>query len=297
MKKSFVEDRNKLARQASLLHLSALSLAEGMRNGSFKSLYRGQGIELNGVRDYIRGDDVRAIDWNVTARMSKTYVKVFEEEREMDVFLIVDQSFSMHTGFEGKSRYETAMECASLITLAACQNSNPVGAVLFDGGISFSCAPKSGQNHALYLLSKFDSLPQNQKNGSALDNALQGVQKLLKKRSLILVISDFRTEAWYEPLGQLANKHDLVCVKVTDPVDDELPDTGAIPFTDMETSYSCVLPTSSVQFRKAWREANKTRNENWKSECRRRGAWPLSIHTDRDIGEELTRFFEARVRQ
>src|SRR5574344_2874729 len=116
------EDRTALARRASLLHLSPISLAEGIRSGSFKSLYRGQGIEFSGVREYLRDDDVRAIDWNVTARMGRPYVKLFEEERELNVFLVVDKSLSMNSGSGNKSRLETALECASLLTLASEQN-------------------------------------------------------------------------------------------------------------------------------------------------------------------------------
>ena len=132
------EDRTALAKRASLLRLSAITLAEGMRSGSFKSLYRGQGIEFSGVREYLRDDDVRAIDWNVTARMGRPYVKLFEEERELNVFLVVDESLSMNTVSGYRTRLETAMECASLLSLASLQNESPVGAVMFNGNITFS---------------------------------------------------------------------------------------------------------------------------------------------------------------
>ena len=113
--------KNNTAQRAQLLHLTSLSLANGMKSGSFRSLFRGQGMEFSGVREYLRGDDVRAIDWNVTARMGKPFVKVFEEERELDVFIIVDKSLSMNTGSGIQSRLETAMDCASLITMASLQ--------------------------------------------------------------------------------------------------------------------------------------------------------------------------------
>ena len=140
------EDRTALARRATLLHLSAISLAEEMRSGTFKSLYHGQGVEFSGVRDYLRGDDVRSIDWNVTARMGKPFVKLFEEERELTVFLVVDHSLSMNTVSGNRTRLEVAMECASLLSLASLQNASPVGAVLFNGEITFSCAPKAGRD-------------------------------------------------------------------------------------------------------------------------------------------------------
>jgi uncharacterized protein (DUF58 family) len=294
MKHVISEDRTALARRASLLHLSALSLAEGMRSGTFSSLYRGQGIEFSGVRDYLHGDDVRAIDWNVTARMGRPYVKLFEEEHELDVFLVVDKSLSMNSGSGNKSRLETALECASLLTLASEQNNSPVGAVLFDGSISFSCAPKAGKNQSLMLLTRFDECVSQSENGSALGSALQGAGQLLKKRTLVLVISDFRTTSWEQAFGQLCAKHDVVAICIKDPIDDELPDVGAIPFCDLETGCREVLPTSSVPFRRAWRDNNSKRLEDWSDLCIRHGGIPLVIKTDSDPAVELTNFFKLR---
>lgn len=296
MEQLISEDRTALARRASLLHLSALTLAEGMRSGSFKSLYHGQGIEFSGVRDYLRGDDVRAIDWNVTARMGKPYIKLFEEERELNVFLVIDCSLSMNAGSEKKTRLEVAMECASLITLASEQNESPIGAVLFDGAITFSCAPKTGKNQTMLLLSHFDALTESHTKGSALDNALEGADKLLKKKSLILVISDFRTAAWEQPFGRLCLKHDVVAVRVVDPIDEELPNIGSIPFVDLETGYRTVLPTSSASFSRTWHDENSKRVDAWQKECLRNGGIPLVVRTDSDPAVELTQFFASRER-
>ena len=291
------EDRTALARRASLLHLSALSLAEGIRSGSFKSLYRGQGIEFSGVREYLRDDDVRAIDWNVTARMGKPYVKLFEEEREINVFLVVDQSLSMNTVSGTRTRLETAMECASLVSLACLQNASPVGAVLFNGDITFSCAPKAGKNQVFMLLTRFDECGTEMVNGSALDTALQGADKLLHKRTLVMVISDFRTSLWEQPFARLCTKHDVVAVRITDPIDEELPQIGSVPFVDTETGFSAVLPTSSKQFKHVWFAENNKRIENWHDECIRHGGIPLIIRTDSDPAVELTKFFTSRERQ
>src|SRR5574344_1216575 len=160
MKKTLLGSRESLVRRAALLRLTARSLADSMRSGGFRSLYRGQGIEFNGVREYLPGDDVRTIDWNVTARMDKPYVKLFEEERELPVFLVIDRSLSMNTGSAGRSRLQTACETGALLTLAAEQNQSPVGAVFFDGKIGFSCAPKSGKDRAMLLLTHFDDIPE-----------------------------------------------------------------------------------------------------------------------------------------
>lgn len=250
-------------------------------------------MEFLGVREYLRGDDVRAIDWNVTARMGKPFVKVFDEERELDVFLIVDKSLSMNTGSGRQSRLETAMDCASLITMACLHNSSPVGSVVFDGKIEFSCAPKAGKNQALLLLSEFDKRGK-QTVGSSLDSALRGAEKLLKKRTLVFVISDFRSAGWAVPFSHLCQKNDVIAIRITDPLDEKLPSLGAVPFRDPETNFNCILPTSSQKFSRAWREANDKRVEEWKKECLRNGGFPLFINTMQDPAQELIKFFSVR---
>lgn len=285
--------KNNTAQRAQLLHLTSLSLANGMKSGSFRSLFRGQGMEFSGVREYLRGDDVRAIDWNVTARMGKPFVKVFEEERELDVFIIVDKSLSMNTGSGIQSRLETAMDCASLITMASLHNGSPVGSVIFDGKIEFSVAPKAGKNQAMLIISELDKTD-NQIVGSALDSALRGAEKLLRKRTLVFVISDFRAAGWETPFAHLCQKNDVIAIKITDPLDDILPSLGAVPFRDPETGFECVLPTSSQKFSRAWRDAAENRNEMWKKECHRNGGAPLSISTMQDPAAELIKFFNTR---
>ena len=289
-------DKSALEKKAYLLHLSSKNLAEGMKSGSFKSLYHGQGVEFSGVREYLRGDDIRSIDWNVTARMGKPYVKMFEEERELDVFLIVDESLSMSTGTGKQSRLETALDCASLVTMACRQNSSPVGAVIFDGKINFSCAPKAGREQTFLLLSKFLREQTEKKNGSALDSALQGAGRLLKKRSLVMIFSDFRTALWEEPFARLCAKHDVVAVRITDPLDSKLPSIGTVFFSDPETGYKSVFPTSSPSFEREWREAELLREENWSKECLRHGGIPFILSTASDPVVELTRFFASRER-
>ena len=287
-------EKSKLAKRASLLHLNALSVAQGMRSGNFKSLYCGQGIEFSGVREYLRGDDVRAIDWNVTARLGKPYVKMFNEERELDVFLVLDESFSMNTGSGLQSRLETAVDCASLLAFAAQQNSSPVGAVVFDGDISFACKPKAGKDQVLLLLSKFEDMEREKVCGSALDNALTGAIKLLKKRSLVIILSDFRTSEWIRPFSQLCSKHDVIAVRITDPLDEKIPEVGTVLFKDSESGKESYLPTSSSTFARQWREYNRQNFVVWQKECLRHGGFPLAISTDSDPVAELTNFFSAR---
>lgn len=290
-------NRQKLSKKAYLLHLSSTSLADGIRQGKFRSLFHGQGIEFRGVRDYLPGDDIRTIDWNVTARMAKPYVKVFEEERDLDVFIIVDKSLSMETGSCSRSRLEVASECASLIAIASFQNSSPVGAVTFDGKIEFSCAPKSGKKHLMLLLSEFEKSFSKKQPGSSLETALSGAIKLLRKRTLVVVVSDFRASGWTDAFARLCTKNDVVAVRITDPTDEELPSVGSILFTDPETDYSEVLPSSSREFAKAWKSDSIRRVDIWKKDCIRHGGYPLCISTADDPARALVRFFTAREKR
>lgn len=290
-------NKTTLSKKAYLLHLNAASIADGMKTGMFRSLFNGQGVEFSGVREYFTGDDVRAIDWNVTARNGKPYVKVFEEEHELDVFIVLDKSLSMNHGTSKRTRFETACECASLLAMSSFLNGCPVGSVTFDGKISFSCAPKGGREHLMMLLSQFEGDEKKVLAGSALSSALTGASHLLKKRTLIVVISDFRTTGWEDALGALCHRNEVVALRITDPSDERLPSIGSVLFADSETGYECVLPSSSAKFDKAWRTANQNRVNLWKKECIRHGGIPLSISTLDDCTARLKKFFDSREKR
>jgi len=291
------QDYTQLSRRAKRLQLAARTLVKSLRLGNFHSMYYGQGIEFCGVRDYLRGDDVRAIDWNVTARLGKPYVKLFSEDRELQIFLVVDRSLSMHTGTLSRTRLDAAVETAELLTLVAEQSSSPVGAVLFSSEIEFALAPKGGKNTVQLILSRLDNYEGCKKRGSHLAAALQGSGKILRKRALVFVLSDFRAGGWRKPFSYLAGRHDVIAVRISDPIDSELPDTGSIPFTDIETLKRAIFPTSSGVFRRAWRDAERERIEKWKEECIRCGGVPLELSTAEDPVLVLSRYFASRERR
>ena len=286
-----------LVKKASQLRLSALSIAEGIRTGGFRSFLRGQGVEFTGVRDYLYGDDIRNIDWNVTARIGKPYIKLHQEDKDFIVFLIVDQSLSMDTGFASKSRLETANETAALLAFAAEQNSSPVGGVFFDGDVRFSSAPKTGRNQVMLLLSHLDAYSQNRKTGSLLTNSLQGAYQLLKNRSLVVVISDFRVGGYEKALARLATAHDVIAVCITDVSDFELPQAGFLSFIDPETKEIQYLSTSSAAFQKNWNEYGEKRLERWNSLCLKRGVTPLQISTKSGPAAVLSKFFSQKEKK
>ncbi|MGP1459644.1 MAG: DUF58 domain-containing protein [Treponema sp.] len=285
--------KDSLSKKAAYLRLQALALSDSLKAGGFKSPRRGQGMELSGVREYMSGDDVRTIDWNVTARMAKTYVKTFEEEHEIPVFLIVDRSASMFTGIDGRIKYNAAAECASLIALAGDISANPVGAVFFDGEIAYSCRPEYGRTHTMTLLARLDEVSQI-KRGSALPAAIKGVAKLLKNRALIFIISDFRTADWEDDYKLLAQKNDLTLIRIADFQDEALPNAGALPFCDAESSAKRIFPTSSKAFRSAWRASFRERTERLQKLCAQYGAHFLSVSAEEDAARALSRYFASR---
>ena len=164
------------------IEIKTRGLSNNIFAGQYHSAFKGKGMSFSEVREYQYGDDVRDIDWNVTARMGKPFVKTFDEEKELVLFIILDRSLSMMTGSRGRTKLEVASEAAALLTLAAEQNNSPTGAVFFDSKTGFSCAPKSGKNHSMLIYTKLDSLPEKTNKGSSLQGALKAAQKILKKR-------------------------------------------------------------------------------------------------------------------
>lgn len=285
-----------LVKQASLLRLAAIDLAEGMKGGSFRSLYRGQGIEFCDVRDYIRGDDIRSIDWNVTARMGKPYVKMYEEERELQIFLVVDSSLSMSVASDKVSKFNIAAYSAAILAIAAEINDSPLGAVFFDKTIKFSCAPEFGRERTMVVLTQLDKLSENKDSGSILGNALTGAGKLLRKRSLVFVFSDFRSGGWEKPLITLSQKHDVIAINIKDKLDEELPSLGTVPFEDLESGLTMTLPSSSPKFKKAWKEFDENNTKHMTNTCLKHGILPVIMNTKDDPLAVLNSIFAHKTK-
>lgn len=294
MPKFFDENSNRLVQKASLLKLSAKTLADNLRQGGFKSLYRGQGMDFYGVREYNAGDNVRSIDWNVTARLGHPFVKLYEEDRELQVFFVLDRSLSMFCGTGTKTRIQTASEAAALLVLACLHNHSSVGAVFFDGKIRFSTKAKAGRDQAMMILSRLDEAEEKIVRGSVLASALKGAHKLLKKRSLVFVISDFRSSGWQDSLARLAEKNDVVALRITDALDSGLPEIGTALFSDVESGVTRSFPTSFKAFKNAWFEDNRRRMDSWKEFCLRHGISPVVLSTAEDSALVLNRFFCSR---
>ena len=298
MSKRYLANNESLIKKALYLRLMAQDIAEGMKSGNFRSLYRGQGVEFAGVRDYTRGDDIRTIDWNVTARMGRPYIKIFEEERELQIFIITDSSLSMQleNGSDRRTKYAAAAETAALVAIAAELNACPTGAVFFDGAIHFSCQPSLGKENTMQILNHLDRLPSTPTPGSVLPNAISAAAKILRKRTLVFVLSDFRSGGWEKPLINLAQKNDVIAINLHDAADEELPSLGTVTFQDAESGLKMSLPSSSPAFKKEWRTYNEMNQNRWQDFCIKHGIMPVVLDTKTEPVQILNQIFAHKSR-
>jgi uncharacterized protein (DUF58 family) len=285
-------DRHELFRRISTFPLTARSLAEDLLSGDFRSIFKGEGVEFDEVRPYEIGDDVRSIDWNVSARFGRPFVKMYREERELTVCLVLDGSGSMFSG-GSPSRCEQGVLAAALIAFSAEQAGQRVGAVFFAGRIQRVFRPRKGRAQVMSIL---DSALRREagEGGSNLGAALSGAGRLLKRRSLVVLISDFLCLNWEQELGELCRRHDIIAIGIADPLDKGIPDLGLVTLADRETGLKLQAPTGFRVFRSGWAQWHKERAQLWQAICRRAGAAVLELSTAEDAAVALTRFFRGR---
>ena len=276
----------------------ARNLADDLLSGDFRAIFRGQGIEFDEVRRYERGDDVRSIDWNVSARFGVPYVKMYREEREMTVCIILDNSPSMHTTGANLSdspgseinRYEQAVLAAALIAFSAEQAGQRLSMVFFDREISKIIPPRKGRSHTMAVISAAIEARPVEK-GSGLGKALVGAGRLLKRRSLVIIISDFLCINYEQEIGNLSRRHDVIALRISGPLDSEMPKSGLLTLDDPETGIRLMAPASFASFRTAWASWHDERARLWEAICRRSGAAYLELSTSDDAPSSLMRFF------
>jgi uncharacterized protein (DUF58 family) len=265
--------------------------------GQYHSVFKGSGIAFSEVRQYIPGDDIRMIDWNVSARMNDTYVKLFTEEREMTVLLLVDMSASGRFGSRVQEKRELCAEIAAVLAFSAIRNNDRVGLVIFTDEVEHFVPPKKGKKHVLRVISEILSFaPKSPRTNLA--NALQFVGRIARRRAVIFLISDFlEPTAHYERAMRItARRHDLVPVSVTDPLERELPDVGLVELADPETGEVVVFDTSGPESRAFAKEARRAL-EALHSLFRKLDMDSLRVSTDKPYLPALTSFFEARARR
>ncbi|MBI4957158.1 MAG: DUF58 domain-containing protein [Myxococcales bacterium] len=242
-----------LLRQLRRIEIRTQRLADEQLAGTYHSVFKGQGLSFREVRQYSPGDDVRFIDWNVSARMSDAYVKVFQEEREMTVMLVVDLSASEQWGTRRASKARVAAEVAALCAFSAIKNNDNVGLVIGTEVVEKFVAPKKGDKHVMRVIREIVGF-KPQYGGTDLGLALQTLVKIAKRKSVAFVISDFFASGFERALALAAAKHDVIPVMLVDPRDEELPDVGLASFEDLETGEEVLVDTSDARVRRHYRE-------------------------------------------
>ncbi len=285
-----------LLRRVRRLEIRTRRLVDESLAGSYHSVFRGRGMEFAEVREYEPGDDVRTIDWNVSARMGHPFVKKFTEERELTVVLAVDVSGSERFGTGPSTKAGLATEVAALLAFSAIRNNDRVGLLLFTDRVETFVPPRKGREHALRVLR--DLVAADPKGrGTDIAAALQYLRNVVPKRAVVFLLSDFQDEGFERTLRTVARKHDVVAIAVADPRESVLPRTGLVAVEDPETGERGVVDSSSAAVRRAYAEAAARFRERLLETVRRAGVDVLELSTGEDYERPLVRFFRERARR
>jgi uncharacterized protein (DUF58 family) len=271
-------------------------LVSELLQGAYRSTFRGTGIEFEEVRPYQPGDEVRSIDWNVTARTGEPFIKTYVEDRTLILQLVVDTSRSMDFGSGDKTKREAAAEVCALLALVAGRNQDQVGLCLFDDEPGVHLPPRKGQHHVLRLIREVMAAPATGR-GSSLSSVLEHQLLHLKRRSLVLVISDFlgTDDDWEDPLARLARRHDVIAVRVFDPLEEELPRAGLIELQEIEGGGVREIDAGSAHVRAAWAAAARERRARLGSSLRKAAVDLVEVATVGDVSEPIARCFARRA--
>ena len=264
--------------------------------GQYRSVFRGRGMEFDEVREYQPGDEIRTIDWNVTARAGAPYIKRFSEERELTVMFLLDVSASGAFGTGQQSKIDVMVEMAALLMFSALKNNDKVGLLLFADGVHSYFPPRKGKANVLRLIREMVAVEPVERE-TKLDAALQFFNRVQKRRSVAFLISDFQTEASQQALAVSNGRHDLVGITVSDPREHELPDVGFVSFRDAETGEIVEVDTRHPRVRELFRRQTARRSEQTSTGLRRVGVDELAVSTTQPYTTSLRRFFESRERR
>jgi uncharacterized protein (DUF58 family) len=280
-------------RQAKRIQIRTRRLVDGLFAGPYHSVFKGHGIEFAEVREYIPGDDVRMIDWNVTARLGHPFVKRYVEERELTVMLLVDVSASGRFGSVARQKTEIAIELAALLALAASRNHDRVGLILFSDRIERFVAPQKGKNRALRLIYETLALaPQGR--GTDLAGALDYLHRVTPRRAVVFVISDFLASDYERQIRLIHRRHDLVPICIADRREQELPDVGLLALADLETGQPVLVDTGSARVRAFYKAQWLERQSALRRLFQRLGLDLIEVTTDQSYVQALLRFFHLR---
>jgi uncharacterized protein (DUF58 family) len=283
-----------LLAQVRRLTIRSRRAVEEVFSGAYRSAFRGQGLEFAEVREYVPGDDIRSIDWNVTARAGRPFVKRFEEERELTVVVALDLSGSLAFGSRARAKRDAAAEAGALLALAAARSRDRVGLLLFTDRVELFLPPGKSRSRALRIARELLAF-EPEGRGTDLAGAFEFLHRVLRRRAVVFLLSDWRATSFDRPLSLLARKHDVVALDVADPLEREAPTRGLLRVRDLETGRRAWVDASSRAARGAWRASVARRAKELDQIFRRAGVPRLSLDADRAVAPVLIRFFERRA--
>ncbi|MCM1369782.1 MAG: DUF58 domain-containing protein [Candidatus Amulumruptor caecigallinarius] len=288
-------DANELLKKIRKIEIKTRGLSQNIFAGEYHSAYKGRGVIFSEVREYEPGDDIRDIDWNVTSRHNKPYVKVYEEERELTVMLLIDVSGSRNFGACGEVKKEKMAEIAATLAFSSIQNNDKVGVIFFSDRIEKFIPPKKGRKHILLIIREIiNFMPESA--GTNIDVALQFLTNAIKKRSTAFLISDFIDNHDYFKSMSIANKkHDLAAIQVYDVRDSSIPDVGLVRIRDLETGRDMWVDTSSKNVRNDYAKDWYAQQQKLSSIVSRTGVDLVSVTTDEDFVKALLGLFRRRA--
>jgi uncharacterized protein (DUF58 family) len=282
-------------REVRRIEITTRHLVRDIVAGEYSSAFRGRGVEFAEVREYEPGDDVRTIDWNVTARLGSAYVKRYLEERELTVGFVVDFSASKRFGSRRRTKGDLATEVCAVLALAAARNNDRVGSLFFTDRIERMIPARKGRRHALRIISDLLSFEPTG-SGTDLTAALMYLESVLRRRSVLFVVSDFMTSGYRSALGRLSRKHDVIAVQLVDPRERELPDAGLMTLRDPESGAWRYVDTGNEAVRTTFRNTMAEFDLDLERGLRERGADLVRLQTDGSYAEPLLAFFRRRER-
>ena len=283
-------------RKVRRIELRTRRLVDESLAGSYHSVFKGRGMEFAEVREYEPGDDVRTIDWNVSAKMGHAFVKKFTEERELTVVLVVDASASGRFGTCASTKLETAAEIAALLAFSAIRNNDRVGLLLFTDRIERFVPPRKGRQHGLRVLRDLLAFePSGRRTDIA--SALEVLRRVVTKRAVVFLVSDFIDAGYERTLRVVNRKHDLVAIAVHDPREESLPNVGIVAVLDTETGLPATIDTGSARVRQAFADRARRARTAGREIVKRAGVDLLEVSTGTDYDRALVSFFRERARR
>jgi uncharacterized protein (DUF58 family) len=298
------EFTREILRKVRQIEISSNRLVSEALAGSYHSAFKGQGIDFEEVREYQPGDEVRSIDWNVTAKMGFPFVKQYREERELTILLAIDISNSGVWGSGERTKRERLAELGALLSFSANRNGDKVGLLLFSDQVEKYLPPAKGQKHVLRILREI-LFHQNESKGTDLNEGLRFLNRVMRRRAVVFLLSDFIVPEYdseeetvenifLKELSTTRRRHDLVCCQIHDKIEKEIPNVGRVHFEDAETGETIILDSSNKDFRKQYREHTQNRQETFIRRLRRRGIDNFQFSTDSDYVKALREFFHLR---